>query len=310
VRLDQVDDPLLDVRPDRGAPLLARRRALQVDPAGRAELAHVLHGHDDAQVPLLGRRRRHHLHRLDAAEEAGDLLDRPDGRGEPDALGGPLQQLVEPFERQGQVGTALRPGDCVDLVDDDRLDAAQRLTSLGGQHQEQRLRGRDQDVGRRRGDAAALVGRCVTGADADGDVRLGGAEPGRGVPDPRQRGAEVALDVDRESLERRHVEHPAAALPVLGRCRGGQPVERPQKGAQRLAGPGGSDHQRVAAGRDRGPGADLRRRGRGEGGLEPGPGGLAEPFPHLCLGHVAILSHATDNPRPATGRATMPRKPG
>ena len=47
----------------------------------------------------------------------------------------------------------------------------------------------------------------------------GGAEPVGGVPDAGQRGAQVALDVDGERLERRDVEHPAALLLVLRRRR-------------------------------------------------------------------------------------------
>ena len=41
---------------------------------------------------------------------------------------------------------ALGAGDGVDLVDDDGLDAAQRLPRLAGEQQEQRLGGGDEDV--------------------------------------------------------------------------------------------------------------------------------------------------------------------
>ena len=83
------------------------------------------------------------------------------------------EQLVEPLERQREVGAALGPGDGVHLVDDHGLDAAQRLAGLRGQHQEERLGRRDEDVGRRGREPAALVGRRVAGADADRDVGLG-----------------------------------------------------------------------------------------------------------------------------------------
>ena len=83
----------------------------------------------------------------------------------PIALGGLVEQRVEPLERQRQVGAALGAGDRVHLVDDHRLDAAQRLARLRGEEQEQRLGRRDEDVGRRAGERAALVGRGVAGAD-------------------------------------------------------------------------------------------------------------------------------------------------
>ena len=83
-----------------------------------------------------------------AAEEPGDLLDRADRGGQPDPLGRPLEQLVEPLERQRQVRAALGAGHRVHLVDDHRLDTAQRLAGLAGEHQEQRLGRGDEDVGR------------------------------------------------------------------------------------------------------------------------------------------------------------------
>ena len=80
-------------------------------------------GHDDLEVPLLGRRRLHHLDRAPAGEEAGHLLDRPDGGRQPDPLRRPLEQRVEPLEAEREVGAALGAGDGVHLVEDHRLDA-------------------------------------------------------------------------------------------------------------------------------------------------------------------------------------------
>ncbi len=131
-----------------------------------------------------------------------------------------------------------------------------------------------------RGQLAALVRRGVAGAHADPDVRCGQAQAVRGVADAGQRRAQVALDIHRERLERRDVEHPAA-LPRIGRGRlGGQLVDGPQERGQRLARPGRRDHQRVLAPADGRPGLRLRRRRLGEGGAEPGPGGLAEAVEH------------------------------
>src|SRR5262249_3883342 len=80
--------------------------------------------------------------------------------------------------------------------------------------------------------------------------------------------AQVALHVDRERLQRRDVEHPAAGL--LRRHRGEhQPIDRGQEGGQRLPGARGREDERAAAVADGGPGQTLRARGRREGLPEP-----------------------------------------
>ena len=112
-----------------------------------AQLAEVGDRDDDAQVPLLGAAGVDDLDGMRAAEEAGDLVDRPDRRREADPLGRLSKQGVKSFEREREVGPALRAGNGVDLVDDDGFDAAEGLPGLGRQDKEQRLRGGDEHVG-------------------------------------------------------------------------------------------------------------------------------------------------------------------
>jgi hypothetical protein len=127
VRLDEVDDPLLDGRPDRARSARAGRRPA-ADRAGRlAERGHVLDRDDDLHLDRLGRRRLDDDHLAGAAEEAGDLVDRATVADRPIRCAGRLEQLVEPLQRQRQVRAALGAGHGVHLVDDHRLDAAQRL---------------------------------------------------------------------------------------------------------------------------------------------------------------------------------------
>ena len=223
VLLDQVEHALLDVRPQRPRPGAVL--------AFLAELGHVLDRDHDLEVPLLLRGGRDHLDRCGATQEAGHLVDRADRRREADPLRRLVEELVEALEGDGQVGAALGAGDRVHLVDDHRLHPAQGLAGLGGEHQEQRLGGGDQDVGRRRLDPATLLGSGVAGAQADPDLGHLGAETLRGLPDADQGRAQVALDVDGEGLERRDVEHPAAQL-LLGHRLGGEPVDRPEERRQ------------------------------------------------------------------------------
>ena len=61
-------------------------------------------------------------------------------RRQPDPLGRGGASRPQPFEAQRKVRAALAPGDRVDLVDDDVLDAPQDLASTTGQHEVQRFR--------------------------------------------------------------------------------------------------------------------------------------------------------------------------
>jgi hypothetical protein len=183
--------------------------------------------------------------------------------------------------------TALGARHGMDLVDDHGLDPRQHGAGLGGHQQEQRLGCGDEDVGRVSDQATSLVGRGVARAHPDTDVRRRQARTCGLAPDPGQGGAQVALDVDREGLERRDVQHPAAL--VRGRV-GRESVQGPQERRQGLAGAGGGDHEGVVAPGDRLPGADLRLRGSAEGAVEPGPGGGRE----LLQRHGAILHRPTD----------------
>ena len=218
-------------------------------------LAHVVERDDHLQVELLRAACVHELDLAPARDEAADLLQRSLRRRQADPLDRLTGQAVEPLEAEREVRAALGARDGVHLVDDHRLDPAQRLARLRGEQQEERLRGRDQDVGRLAHHRGALLLRRVAGADADAQLR---AQAG-------QRPAQVALDVVVERLQRRDVEQPQA----LARSRV-EPVDPVEEGRERLARAGRCLDQRVSAARDRRPAELLRRRRPFEGLLEPG----------------------------------------
>ncbi len=87
--------------------------------------------------------------------------------------------------------------DRMDLVDDDVLDTAKRLASLRREHQVQRLRRGDQDVGRLFGQTATLVSRRVAGADTDRWLVDRHAEPLSGQANTPQRRPQVLFDINR-----------------------------------------------------------------------------------------------------------------
>src|SRR5688500_5594356 len=105
--------------------------------------------------------------RVEAHEEARDLVERSLRGGEPDALERTPGELFETFERECEMRTALRRDHRVDLVDDDGLDVTKALARRARQHEVQGLRRRDEDVRRRLRETCAVLRRRVAGADRD-----------------------------------------------------------------------------------------------------------------------------------------------
>ena len=302
VRLDQLQQPGVDGRPDRppgraGLGGVDRRGA---GPAARpvveggdrlAEVGHVVDRDDDLDVELLahagvddrdgaGPPPGAPVAGLVAAQEPGHDVERTLGGRQADALGRALVQRRQPLEREGEVGAPLGGHERVDLVDDHGLDVAQRLAGLGRDHQVQRLGRRDEDVGRPADQLAADLGRRVARAQADRGFTEGLAQPlGRG-PDADERRPQVLLDIDRQRPQRRDVDDgrapPLAPAGAAGGRVGRQPVDAPQEGRQRLARAGGGQDERVVALGDGRPPLCLGRRGGAEAGLEPRPDGGRE----------------------------------
>ena len=277
VLLHQPEQLGVDRRPDRalrdgrlqgaepGAHQIAasRRRALTahrgIGHVVGVRLAHVLHRHVDLHVERLADARVHH--RALAAgthEEAADLLQRTLSGGEPDALDRALGLVLQALERQRQMGPALGAGHGVDLVHDHGLRAGEELARPGGEHQVERLRGRDEHVGRSAQHRLALALRGVAGANAHRHV----------AADPPERGAQVLLHVVGEGLQRRDVDQPRASF-ALWRRLSHQTVEGPEEGGECLARAGGGGEQDVLTGGDGRPGLLLSRGGTGERPVEP-----------------------------------------
>src|SRR5581483_8973720 len=247
MRADELEHRRIDGRPD-GARVVALL-------AVRARLTHVLDRDENLEVELLRDARVDELDRASSADEPADLLERALRRRQADALEA-AGKPFEPLEREGEMRAALRAGDRVYLVHDHRLDRAQQLARLRREQEEERFRRRDEDVRRVAQHRLALLLRRVAGAHGDLQLRL----------EPRERAAQVALDVVVQRLQRRHVENAQART---GRRR--QLVDREQERGERLARPRRRLDQRVLARRDRGPALRLRRRGRRELAFEPGP---------------------------------------
>ena len=159
----------MDRRPDRVPRLLAARGVVSVANrcacVQRDASAHVLDGDDHLQLHRLAMPGVHDRDRTfdavdRAAQEPGDLLERPLRGGQPDPLRRLFAELLQPLEREREVSPALGRRHRVDLVHDDGPDASERLPRGGRQHQIEGLGRRDQDVGRAPDHALAIARRA------------------------------------------------------------------------------------------------------------------------------------------------------
>ncbi len=120
-----------------------------------------------------------------------------------------VAQRLEPLEREREVRAALVARDRVDLVDDHGLDGAQRFATARARDEQVQRLGRGDDEARRlahhRRALRAGVSPVRTATRMSGAVE---AELARDLGDLRQRSLQVLGDVDRERLERRHVDDP------------------------------------------------------------------------------------------------------
>ena len=134
--------------------------------------------------------------------------------------------MLQPLESQREMGTALGRRHRVDLVDEDGLHVSQRLPRRRGQHQIERLGGRDEQIRGMPNQPTALVGRCVAGAHPDRRDMHRVLQAITRQHDAVQRRPEVLLDIDRQGPQRRDIEQPSAGFAV-GDGLGHQPIETP-----------------------------------------------------------------------------------
>ena len=127
----------------------------------------------------------------------------------------------------------------------------------------QRFGRRDENVGRLALESRALglpaYRRC--GSRSSGLIRRRRVSGGR-LRDPGERRAQVPLDVDRERLQRRDVEHAAALRLSAAAARTSARSRHQRNAVERLAAAGRREDERRLAARDRRPAKRLRARRR------------------------------------------------
>ena len=285
---DPLQDLGVDAGPDRRAPFGqgGRRRTGREFHLDLAERRHVLDRDDDLDLELLADAGVDDLHAAPAsrfgptAQEFGHLLQWSLRRRESDALRRCVGDLLQPLQGQHQVGATFGGRHRVDLVDDHRLDAGERLARGRRQHQVQRLGCGDQQVGRASDQLLAVVRSGVAGPHADLRSYETLSQPLGGEFDPLERSAQVLLDVEGQRPQRRDVEHPRAVRPLLGAGRGREPVDRREECGERLAGTRRGTDQCVLAGGDVRPALYLRCGRLGKRRREPLADGRRERLEH------------------------------
>ncbi len=146
-RQHQLKDALFDMRPERSRRAARFRRAAGV--RASRYIGHILDRNGDAHRQRARGGRIDDQRILYPAEELRDARDRLHRGGKADALRRLRQQRIESFQADRQLRAAFAARYRVHLIQDQGGDAAQRLAGARGQHQKQRFRRRDQDIGRR-----------------------------------------------------------------------------------------------------------------------------------------------------------------
>ncbi len=204
------------------------------------------------------------------------------------ALQAATGERIQPLQGERQVRATLGGHQRVDLVDNDGFHGAQCFRGLRGEQQVERLGGGNQDLGWMAAEACALALRRVASADENLRLMDADAHAARHVGDAREWRAQVALHVNGQRLERRDVDHTAAAgraglivskercVPFVSCSLGSlspasehQPVKAPEECGEGFAGAGGGQDQRALSARDGWPALPLRRGGRLKDGAEP-----------------------------------------
>ena len=265
VGLGEPRQPVVDLAPDLVRHHRLQRRIGKLD--GQIALT-VVAGIDDGEgiVPR-------------ADEEPRHLLDRLLRRRHADPQRRVVAERCQPLQRQRQMRAALVAGQRMDLVHNHRLHRLQHLAPACGRQQDiERLRCGDENMRRLLAHLRALPRRCVAGAHRRRDVgeRLAALQQRR--VDRLQRLLEILVDIVRQRLQRRHIEHPRLVRQrPPPRCPN-QPIDRRQKRRQRFARTRRRRDQRVLAPPNRPPRLCLHRcraieqteKGLGNGGVEIG----------------------------------------
>ena len=143
------------------------------------------------------------------AEKARHFFQRALRGREANALDGlavaAAHQRFKPLQRERHMRAALGGHQRVNLINDDGIDRTQSFSRARSQHQVERLRCGDENVGWVAQKTCTLTLRRVAGAHGDGGLMERDALLAREVGNARKRRAQIALHVYSQRLQRRDV---------------------------------------------------------------------------------------------------------
>lgn len=180
-----------------------------------------------------------------------------------------MNEVIETFEAEGEVGAALVFRKRMDFIDDHPANGAEggEPPRLAEQDAEAFGRG-EKNVGRNPELLLALVAGGVAGAEADSNGRFSAVDGG-------ERRVEVFLQVVTERAQRRNVESVDAGFEGAVGFEEGEFVQDRKKGGERFSGAGGRNDEDVFPGFNLRPGSKL-----GGGGFREF---LREPICHYRM---------------------------
>ena len=184
--------------------------------------------------------------------------------------GRPLAERGKPFQGHGQVSAAFVAGQCVNLVDDDRLHRRQHAApGFGGQQDVERLRRRHENVRRLAAHFGAFALGRVSGAHQGADAYVWQTRFQQLVANAGQGRLQVLVDVVGQRLERRHVKDTGFVRQAAVKPAPDQGIDDGEKGGQGLARSRGGADQGMGAGADRLPRSLLHGGGGSKLATEP-----------------------------------------
>ncbi len=262
VRLDQIDQAIVDLLPDFAGHDRLERRVRNLN----AKLTRPLMA--DVDDLHFGRRR---AVRGGSHQQMRDRIDRVLCRRKPDAHQPIAAEVGEPLERQRQVGAAFVRCCRVNFIDDHRPCGRQHLAAgFRAKQDVERFRRRHHDMGRAAAHALAFGRRRIAGPYPGADLDSGQSAPAEMFANAGQRHFQIAVDIVRQRLEGRHIDNLGLVGEMSVQSLANQAVDGGEERSQGFAGTRRGGDQRMLAGLDRRPRIRLRGRRRGEAIGEPG----------------------------------------
>ena len=253
MRLDEADQPAVDLLPDLVRHHRLERRARHLDREVHLALVTLIHNHARA-----------------ARQKPGNFFNRLLGSGKTDALQLAAADMVEALERQREMRAAARLEHGMDLVDDHHAGALEhRPRALGGEQEVKRLRRGHQDMRRRAQHRRALALRRIPAADRRSDLDRRIAHRLGESADLAPRLGQVLVDVRRKRLQRRDIDDAHLVREVFFKPFSKEVVDRGQERGERLPRTGGRRDERVLAAPDGAPAFGLGVGGLAEAAVPP-----------------------------------------